>query len=212
MQVLPRLERLNELVVTRQVRHDPHFNLAVVSGHESLVVLAHGERLADLATHLRADGDVLEVGVRRGQAPGRGHGLLEGRVDSPVVRHGLQQGLHGLTQLGDVAVLQQVAQERVFCLLKQVLERGRIGCVPGLDLLGLGHVQLVEQDLLELLGRAQVDLTADRLVGRSGCGSAHLCELGFERTQVFDVHCNAVVLHTHQSVRERKFKFLEQVQ
>ena len=40
-----------------------------------------------------------------------------------------------------------------------------VGGVTGLDPLGLGQAQLVEQDLLQLLGRAEVELTPDDVVG-----------------------------------------------
>ena len=49
-------------------------------------------------------------------------------------------------------------------LHEQVGERRGVGRVAGLDLLGLRHAELVEEDLLELLGRAEVHLAADHRV------------------------------------------------
>ena len=62
----------------------------------------------------------------------------------------------------DVAVAQQVLEERVLGLGVQVLQRVGVGGVAGLDLLRLRQPELVEQHLLQLLRRAEVHLVADR--------------------------------------------------
>ncbi len=52
----------------------------------------------------------------------------------------------------EVKSAQQVLQDRVAGLGEQALQRVGVGGVAGLDLLGLGQVALVEEDLLQLLG------------------------------------------------------------
>ena len=89
-----------------------------------------------------------------------------GGVDAAVVADRLAQPLDGRLEPGDVPVPQQVGEERVPGLLVQADQRVGVGGVPGLGALGLGHVQLVEQHHLQLLGRAEVDLPADLGVSR----------------------------------------------
>ena len=80
----------------------------------------------------------------------------------------LEQPLDGLPQPGHVAVPQQVQEERVLGLHVELLQRVGVGGVAGLGALGLGHPELVEQDHLQLLGRAEVDLLADDREGLLG--------------------------------------------
>ncbi len=134
------------------MRHDAHLDLGVVGGHEALVALADGEGLADTHPLLVAGWDVLQIGVGRRQPPCGGDGLLEGGVDAPVALDGLAQPFNRLPQLDGVAVLQKVLQEGVRGLGVQPGQSLGVGGVAGLGLAGLGHLQLVEQDGLELLG------------------------------------------------------------
>ncbi len=55
----------------------------------------------------------------------------------------------------------QLDQELVAGLLQQGLQRGGVGGVAGLDLLGLRQAKLLEEHRLQLLGRTEVDLVAD---------------------------------------------------
>ena len=210
MEVLSRAERLDQQGVLGEVRHDPHLDLAVVGRQQRLVARAHHETLADPATCLGPDGDVLEVGVGAGQAPGRSDDLVVRRVDPTVGRDGLEQPLHRLAQPDDVAVAQQVLEERVLGLVEERLERVGIGGVAGLGALGLGHRELVEEHDLQLLGRAEVDLLADDVVG-VGRGGAHLVvELGLEPLEVVDVDRDADLLHPHQRGDERELDLAQE--
>ena len=101
--------------------------------------------------------------VRR-QPAGGGDGLVERGVDAAVVGDRLEQAVDRGLELGHVAVAQQVLQHRVAGLREQALQRVGVGGVAGLDPLGLGQAALGEQDLLQLLGRAEVELAADHLV------------------------------------------------
>ena len=74
-------------------------------------------------------------------------------------------------QPGDLAVQQQRLDDGVGA--EQVLQGVGVGGVAGLDLLGLRQPELVEQQRLQLLGRAEVELVADRGVGLLG-GQLHL--------------------------------------
>ena len=86
----------------------------------------------------------------------------------------------------------------------QVLEHRRVGRVAGLGPLALGQVQLEEQDLLELLGAAEVELVADvevdlglepRDLGR---------ELPGQHVERLEVERDAGRLHPRQDRDERQ--------
>ena len=84
----------------------------------------------------------------------------------PCVVDQRQQPVDDRLQPGDLAVAQQQLEHRVLGLGVQVGQRVGVGGVAGLDPLGLGQPELVEQDLLQLLGRAEVELAADQLRAR----------------------------------------------
>jgi len=146
--------------------HDPHFDLAVVGGHQRLKTRTDDEPLADLSAGIGADRDVLEIRLGGRQPSGRRDGLVEGGVHPSVVRDGLQQSVHSDLEPRGIPMGQKMFQERVPRLLEHCEQCIGIGRVPGLGLLGLGHFESVEQHDLQLLGRAEVDLLTDHLVGR----------------------------------------------
>src|SRR5213596_1836540 len=82
--VLAGLERLAQLRLAGDVRQDAQLDLRVV-GREQLVPRLGDERGADLAPELGADRDRLQVRARRREAPGRGHGLVDRRVQPAVL-------------------------------------------------------------------------------------------------------------------------------
>ena len=168
VQVLAGVERLDQARVPRQVRHDAHLDLRVVGGQQRLVALADLERGADAAALLGADRDVLQVRVGAREAAGLAAGLDVGRVDPAVGGDRRVERLDDLPQLRRLAVLQQQIEERMRVRLLQVGEHGGIRRIAGLRLAGLRQLQLVEEHLLQLLGRAEVHLVADRGVGRVG--------------------------------------------
>jgi hypothetical protein len=203
VQVLSRSEGLDEAVVRRQMRHDPHLDLRVVGGEERGVAGADDERLPDLAALLGPDRDVLQVRVGARQPTRRRDGLLVGGVDPPVVRNRLDQPLDGLPQPGGVAVPEEVEQERVLGLGVELGERLGVGGVARLRPLGLRHAELVEQHRLQLLGRAEVDLLVDLPERALGRVLYRRREAGLERLEHGDVRRDAGVLHAGEDADER---------
>src|SRR5207247_700427 len=98
------------------------------------------------------------VRIGRGQAPGRGDRLVEGRVESSAV--GIDERWQGVDvgalQLRIEPPVEDLADRRVG--RSELFEDRRVGRVTGLRAPALGHVQLEEEDLLELLGTAEVEL------------------------------------------------------
>ena len=65
-------------------------------------------------------------------------------------------------------MLAEQCQERMRVLLLEIGERLGVGGVPGLVGAGLRHGELVEEHLLQLLRRSEVDLAPDLGVGALG--------------------------------------------
>ena len=161
MQVLAAVERLDESFVTGQVGHDAHLDLRVVSGEKCLVLLADLEGAADAARLLRADGDVLQVGIGARQTAGLAARLDVGGAHPLVGTDRHVERLDDLTQLGRLAVLQQQTEEGMRMGFLQVGEHRGIRRVAGLRLAGLRKLQVVEEHFLELLRGAEVELAPD---------------------------------------------------
>ena len=93
MDVRPAGEGVTEMLVARDVGEDAQLDLRVVRGEERHVGAAGDERVADPPAERRPDRDVLEVRIRRAQAPGRRDGLVEGRMEAAVRREKRRQRL-----------------------------------------------------------------------------------------------------------------------
>ena len=81
------------MFVAGDVGEDAQLDLAVIGIHQHTAGL--GDEVGpQLAAQLRADGDVLQVGVVGGETAGAGFGLVEAGVDAAILRDDLQQALH----------------------------------------------------------------------------------------------------------------------
>ena len=157
MEVCPAAERVDQVLVGRQVREQAQFDLGVVGRQEALAFRQRHEAGADLAAELGAHGDVLEVRIRRGQAAGGGDRLVERGVHAPVARAQARQRVDvGRLDLGELAVAQD--ERRHLVLGGQLLEHTRVGGVAALVLLARLEAEHLEQDVRELLGRVEVEL------------------------------------------------------
>ena len=196
-------ERVAQVLVARDVGEDPQLDLAVVGGDQRQVRRTGHERAPDPPAERRPDRDVLEVRVRRGEPAGRGHGLVERGVEAAVGGHqGRQRVDVRRAQLGVDPPFEQLVDHRMG--RAQVLEDRRVGRVAGLGPLALGQVELEEQDLLELLGTAEIELVPDvdvdlRLEPRDLGG-----ELGGEDPEGVEVERDAGRLHPGQDRDQRQ--------
>ena len=177
MQVRALAKRLYELDVARKRRHEPHFDLRIVRGHDRFIALSGHEGGADAAALRGPRMDVLKIGVGRGEPAGCRRSLLERRVYPSVADRPLKAD-DRLAQFDGVAVLKEGGEELlagegpvVFASGNahgEVREGGGVGGVAGFRLARRRQSQLVEEDLLKLLGARQVDLASDGVVGRAG--------------------------------------------
>ena len=205
---LPR-EGVLEVLVARDVGEDAQLDLRVVGRQQDEVRLAGHERAPDLAPELGPDRDVLEVRVGRRQATGRGDRLVEGRVEPPVGGHQGRQRLDvGRAQLRVDAPLEQLVDHRV--RRPELLEDRRVGRVAGLRALALRQVQLEEEDLLELLGAAEVELVADVDVDLLLEAGRLRGELPVEDGERLEVEGHADRLHPREHRDQRQLDVAEQ--
>ena len=94
-------ERLLQVLVAGHVGDDPELDLGVVRCNEHGLRRAGHERAPNPPPEWRPYRDVLQVRVGRGEATRRGNGLVEGRVQPPVLGDQRRQRLDiGRAQLG----------------------------------------------------------------------------------------------------------------
>ena len=135
----------------------------VVGGEQDAVRIAGHERAPDPPPERGADRDVLEVRVRRGQPAGRCDGLVERRVEAAVGRQEHRQRLDiRRPQLRVDAPFEELVDHRV--RRSKVLEHRGVGREARLRSPALRQVELEEEDLLELLRAAEIELVADVVV------------------------------------------------
>ncbi len=104
------------------------------------------------------------LGSLRAEPAGRGHGLIERRVNAAGLRmdHRRQRIDVGALELGVLPVLDDLRRQRVHA--GEVFEHVHVGAGAGLGALEHRQLLLREQNLLKLLGRADVELPAGELV------------------------------------------------
>ena len=140
---------------------EPQLDLAVIGRQQQMPGLGD-KGAADSAALLGADRDVLDIGLGRRQPAGRGRGQREGGVHPPGLAVDLVAERVGIGrfELGQLPPFEDLRRHRV--QRRQLFEDRGIGAVgAGLALLAAGQLQLFEQHVAQLLGRADVELVAD---------------------------------------------------
>ena len=200
--VLAALERLAQLRLAGDVREDPQLDLRVV-GREQLVPRLGDERGADLAAELGADRDRLQVRVRRREAAGRGDGLVDRRVQAPVLGDQARQRAEVRVQeLRVLAPLLDHADDLV--LAADRAQDARVGRVAGLALAAGREAELLEQDPADLLRRAEHELLARELVRPRLELLDPLAQPRGDLAHAVRVDLDAGVLHRGEHRRERE--------
>ena len=198
-----------ERFVARQVRQHAQLDLRVV-GRDQHVSGFGDERAADLPAQRRADRDVLQVRIAAAQASRRGDRLVEHRVHATGDRmHERRQRVDvGALQLGEAAPVEdqprQVVGQREF--FEHFHRRGRRA--RGARALQHRQLQLVEEHLAELLGRADVERLAglpEDLGGQRVHLVFHPRGLAAEGVRV-DLHADA--FQAGQNRHERQFELV----
>ena len=125
----PFAEGRDQVLVAAEVGHDAQLNLRIVGRNDDTVRRTGHEGFADFAAAFGADGDVLQVRVRRGKPPRGRQGLVEGGVDLPVGRGdiGRERFNIGRKQFLGCPVFQDFANDGM--LVGEGQQGGFIGCV-----------------------------------------------------------------------------------
>ena len=108
-------ERFDHVLVTAQMGHDTQLNLRIIGREEQSVSLIGNKSFANVAPQRFADGDVLQVRVRRAKPTGRGDRLIERSMD--FARLGIDQLGQGVDiraqQLFQAAVVKEFPDDRM---------------------------------------------------------------------------------------------------
>ena len=136
--------------VAGDMGQDAQLLLRVVGAEQEVARCRH-EGAADASAERGPDRDVLEVRIGARQPPGGGHRLGVGGVHAaPLVGQERKRVDVGGLELRDLAVFEDEVDHLV--LVTQLLEDRCVGREPGPRPLRGRKLQLMEQDLLELLG------------------------------------------------------------
>jgi hypothetical protein len=130
-------------------------------------------------------------------------------VQPPVGGQEPGQGLDvRAPQLGVEPPVEQLAHRRVS--RAQLLEDGRVGRVAGLRPLARGQIELVEEDLLQLLGAPEVELVAHVGVDLPLQAGQLGLELAVEGSEGDEVQGDAGRLHPGQDRDEGQLELREE--
>ena len=189
---------------------DAQFNLGVVRINQDVAGLGH-KGPADLPAHGRAHGDVLQVGIVAGDAPGGGAHLVKGGVDAALPIHQPQQRIDiGGVQLAHLAVQQDFLDAGV--QRRNGFQGLGIGAVAGLGLALGGQAQGFKQHLAQLLGAVQVEAGHPGQVVDLLAQGVHLAgEVRPQAVQHLGVHLEAQGLHVVQHAGEGQLDVLIQL-
>ena len=155
MEILAAEEGLLHDRIARDMSQQPQLDLAVVRIHQC-AARSCDKHLADLCAEFLADRNILQIRLGRAQASRGCDGILEIRVDAPIVGDDFQKpvGIGGL-ELCQHPVIQHVFHDRV--LAAQLFQHVGIGAPSGFGFLSVWQHQLVKQYLTELLRGQNVE-------------------------------------------------------
>ena len=146
------------------VSEKAQFDLAIV-GRDELAPLRRDEGAADLAPRFGADGDVLQIGLRRRQPPGGRRGEGVGRMHASRRRvDKARQGVGvGRLEFRQLPPFEHPPRQGV-TFRREVFEDAR-GGRPGAGrrFLAARQAHLAKKDVAELLWRAEIERRADEL-------------------------------------------------
>src|SRR5579883_865960 len=149
MDVLIARKSLDQARFVGNVSQDAQLKLRIIGSEQHIAGI--GDKGApDLASHLRADRDVLQVGIARREPSARGNRLIKRRMHAP--RDRIHQGKQpidvGRLELGELAILQQIVHH--WMLAAQVVQHIRAYRIAGFSLFAGGQLKFAKENLAQL--------------------------------------------------------------
>ena len=207
MNVEPIGKGVTQCLDTRDMGKQPQFDLAVIGADQQMPLLGD-ESGADAAAFFGADRDVLQIGIGRGQTPGRGGRHRVRGMNAPGLRIDVtRQGIGiGAAQFRQLAPVQHLFGD-VMALGRQILQHIGIGG-PGarLGFTPAGQREFSKQHIAQLPGRADVELFARELVDIAFERSHLNREIMREFLQHPGVDGNAGLFHIGKNGHQRAFQ------
>ena len=191
--ILPFAEGALHGLVVSDVGQYPQLDLAVVRVYQHTAGTGH-KHLADFRPQVRADRNILQIGVCRGKSSGCRHQILEGGVDAAIGGDDLHQTVGiGAFELREHPVIHNGRDNGVLVL--QLFQNIGIGGIAGFRLLGGGQPQLFKQQHPQLLGgldiKGAIGIAINQGLAVRNPGFQHFSKLG----QLVFVDGNAPALH-----------------
>ncbi len=201
---------LDQCFIARHGRQDAELNLRVIRIRKNKA-LPGNKHFADGSSLLGPHGNVLEIRVRRADAPGCRNGLMEGRMDALIPGDIPGQSVRiGGFELRKAAVFQHLCHNVV--LRRQLLQDICRSGITAFRLLSARKSHLFKKDLSQLLGACDVKLASRRLVNGLLQLADPIHQLLAVLGQLVRQHADADVLHIVQDIRERQLHPLVQLQ
>ena len=203
MDILAAAEGVAHRLVPGEMREQAQLDLGIVRVHEHAAGFGD-ERAADLAAHLRAHGDILQVRFAGGDAACGGDRLVKPGMDAPVAPRQAQEAVDiGAAQLADLAVEQDLVDHRMQG--GELLQGFRVGGIAALGLLLCRQAERAKEHVAQLLGAVEVkgrraaqikDLRAQRGDLRAVCFAQAL--------KLRAIHKEALALHGVERMQQRQ--------
>ena len=202
------VKSINHRLIFRHGRQHPQFNLGIVRVHQS----APGggdEKLAHFPPQIRANGNVLQIRLQRGDPPGAGLHLIKAGVYPPVRINHFQQAIAvSAFQLSQCAIFHDFFHHRVG--RAQTLQHLGIGGIAAFCLFLTRQTQVLKQGNAQLLGRVDIKLVTHRLKDLIRQGGNAGAQLLGERLDSRLVHIKSGALHACQHTGQGQFDFRQQ--
>ena len=199
-------ERTLHGLVVRDMGQYTQLNLAVVRVHQHISGSRY-EHFPDLRPKVRADGDILQVGIRRRKPPCSRHQILERCVNAAVRADNLHKAVGiGALEFGQHPVVHDGGDNGV--LILQLFQHIGIGGIAGLRLFPGGQAQFFKEQGAQLLGRLNIKGAIGIAVNQSLAVRDALLQHFAELGQLIPVNGNTPALHSIKHRAQGQLDFL----
>ena len=200
--VLTTLEGGNHRFVTTHGRHEAEFHLGVVGREQNPICIARHEGGTDALATFGANRDVLQVGIRGGEAARIGQRLMEGGVDTAINgRDVFGQTVNvGILELdASTPIEEKVNDGMLIALLKeQLFVGGELTACRAFDI-GV-ELEFAKEEFADLFGRGEVDAGACVVADGQFQTEDFALQFVTECAQGCQINANASAFHLEQDV------------